>query len=162
MSESLYEKYIVRKPTRAQHRVGETAWTSVKGSMTVPPLMFLEGDTPIQGANQMVEAVWIWQDTAMGVHPAKPPHKHDCDEMFLFMGTNRTDTNDLGAEVEFWLGEGKAADKLVFNTSSLVFVPGGLLHMPIIYKHVSKPFLLVVVGINVGNMKPTKYPLREL
>lgn len=162
MSESRYEKYIVRKPTSARHGVDETAWTSVKGSMTVPPMMFLEGNKPIEGANQMLEAVWVWQDTAMGVHPDKPPHKHDCAEIFLFMGTNRTDTDDLGAEVEFWLGEGTEADKLVFNTSSLVFVPGGLLHMPIIYRNVVKPFLLVVIGIEVGDMKPTKYPVRDI
>lgn len=162
MKESRYEKYIVRKPTHPQHGVDETAWTSVKGSMTVPPLLFLEGDKPIKGANQMVEMVWVWKDTAMGVHPDKPPHKHDCDEMFLFIGTNREDPNDLGAEVEFWLGEEQEADKLIFNTSSLIFVPRGLLHMPIIYRKVENPFLLIVIGVDVGDMKPIRYPVREL
>jgi len=82
--------------------------------------------------------------------------------MFIFIGTNREDPDDLGAEVEFWLGEEQEVDKLIFNTSSLVFVPRGLLHMPIIYRKVEKPFLLVVVGVDVGDMKPIKYPVREL
>ncbi len=162
MSESRYEKYIVREPWHPQHGVSETAWSSVQNSMTTPPFMFLEGGKPIKGANQMVEAMWIWKDTATGVNSEKPPHKHDVDEMFLFMGTNPEDPNDLGAEVEMWLGEGEEADKLTINTSSLIFVPRGLVHMPIIFKGVKKPLLLIVVGINVGVMKSIKYPLRKL
>ena len=112
----------------------------------------------------MVEFMWIWKDNAMGATSEKPPHKHDCDEMFLFLGTNKDDTNDLGAEIEFWLGEGDEADKLTFNTSSFIFVPSNLLHMPIICKNVKKPFVLIVIAPEAGDLrkKVINYPVREI
>lgn len=164
MMQSKYEKYIVRQPTRAQHGVSLAAWSTVPDSRTAPPFMFLQGGKPINGVNHMLEFMWIWKDTATGATPEKPPHKQDCDEIFLFLGTNRDDPNDLGAEVEFWLGEGDEADKLTFNTSSLIYVPAKLLHLPIIYRRVKKPLLLIVIGINAGDLKTKtiKYPVRDL
>ena len=164
MAESRYEKYIVREPTRAQHGVSLSAWATVPDSRTAPPFMFLEGEKPIKGINHMVEFMWIWKDTAMGATTEKPPHKHDCDEIFLFLGTNKDDPNDLGAEIDFWLGEGEEADKLTFGASSLVYVPANLLHLPIIYKNVKKPLLLVVTAINAGDLKvqTIKYPVRKI
>ena len=80
------------------------------------------------------------------------------------MGTNPEDPNDLGAEVEFWLGEGEETEIIKINTSSLVFVPKGLLHMPLFCRNVKKPILLVVIGLNVGEAleNVTKYPVRGL
>ena len=63
------------------------------------------------------------------------------------------DTNDLGADIEFWLGEGDETDKLAFSTASLVFVPRNLVHMPIIYRNVKKPILLVIVSPDAGEMR---------
>ena len=62
------------------------------------------------------------------------------------------------------MGEGKEADKLIFDASSLVYVPANLLHLPIIYENVNKPLLLVVTEINAGDLKvkTIKYPIREL
>jgi len=161
MTESRYEKYVARKPMRPQG-IPETSWTMVKGSMTAPPFIFLDGDTPIKGTNTMLETMWVWKDTAVGISPERPPHKHECDEIFLFMGTNGVDSNDLGAEIEMWLGEGEEAEKIAINTSSVVFVPSGLVHLPIIFNNVSKPILLVVIGINASDMKIIKCALREL
>jgi hypothetical protein len=62
------------------------------------------------------------------------------------------------------LGEGKEADKHIFDVSSLVYVTANLLHLPIIYKNVNKSLLLVVTEINAGDLKvkTIKYPIREL
>lgn len=164
MAESRYERYILREPTRSNHPVSLSAWSTVENSRTAPPYVFLESGKPLEGVNHMVEYMWIWKDNAMGATTEKPPHKQDCDEIFLFLGTNKNDPNDLGADVEFWLGEGAEADKLIFNTSSLVFVPANLVHMPIIYRNVTKPLLLMVIAPNAGDLrsKTINYPVRKL
>lgn len=60
------------------------------------------------------------------------------------------------------MGEGEEAEKISINASSVVFVPSRLVHLPIIFKNVSKPVLLVVVGTNAGNMEIIKCALKEL
>jgi hypothetical protein len=75
------------------------------------------------------------------------PHKHDdFDELFLFMGTNPKDVSDLGAEAEFWLGEGEELERVVINTSACVYVPAGLAHFPLTWKNVKRPCVFVVVS----------------
>jgi hypothetical protein len=67
------------------------------------------------------------------------------DEMNLFIGTNTQDPTDLGGEVEFWLGEGEKAEKFLITKSSCVFVPAGLVHLPIYFRKVDRPFIFLVV-----------------
>ncbi len=153
MKESKYEKYIIRQPTRAQHGVSLAAWSTVENARTAPPYIMMENGKPIAGVNHMAEFMWVWKDTAMGATAEKPPHKHNCEEIFLFLGTNKDDPNDLGADIEFWMGEGKDAEKLTFNTSSLLYMPKNVTHMPIIYKNVKKPILLVIVSPEAGDLR---------
>jgi hypothetical protein len=151
---SKYEQYIVREPTRSKHKVAVSAWATVDNSRTAPPFMWMENSKPIAGVTHMVEHLWIWKDTAMGATVEKPPHKHDLEEIFLFLGTNKDDPNDLGADVELWMGEGKEADKINFSTSSLVWIPPGIAHMPLIYRNVKKPLILVIFALEAGEMRP--------
>jgi hypothetical protein len=153
LAESKYENYIVRHPTRSQHKISVSSWATVDNSRTAPPFMMLENGKPIAGVNHMIEFLWVWKDTAMGATKEKPPHKHDLEEIFLFLGTNKDNPDDLGADVEFWIGEGKEADKINFNTSSLICMPPNLPHMPIIYRNVKKPFVLVIFAVNAGEMR---------
>jgi hypothetical protein len=75
------------------------------------------------------------------------PHKDvGHDHLFCFLGTNPDDPNDLGAEVEFWLGEGDETDKVVINTPSSVYVPEGLAVFPMKWKNVKRPVILCVVA----------------
>ena len=130
----------------------------------VAPYHFLRPTGPVEGTNTMVEFTWVTKDCASGVTSQKSPHKHDCDEIFIFMGTDPEDVDYLGAEVEFWLGEGEETEKITINTSSLVFIPRGLLHMPMFYKNVRRPSIRMVIGLNVGDalQHTTQYPVRGL
>ena len=158
MAESRYEKYVVRELIPPDLSIAwgrpELGW--------VAPFFFLRPSGPIREANTMVEFLWITEDCASGVTPDKPPHKHNCDELFIFLGSNPDDRMDLGADVEYWLGEGEDTEKITFNTTTLIYVPKGLLHMPIFYRNVKRPSLRVVVGLSVGEalQNTTKYPVR--
>ena len=64
-----------------------------------------------------------------------PPHSHDFDQVFHFMGGDPMDLTDFGAEVEFTL-EG---EKHIFNRMTLIYVPKGMNHCPIYVRKVKKP-----------------------
>ena len=146
MAEKKYEKYIVREAMRP----GDFLDPMAAGFMTMPPLIFLNGDKPVKGSNQFLEVVWIWAEGAAAVNPDRPPHSHGFDEVFVFLGSNREDPDNLGGEVEFWLGEGKDTEKYLFTTSTCIFVPKGLVHLPMIFRKIKRPFLLVTFGVNMG------------
>jgi hypothetical protein len=150
MPKSRYSKYVIRKPAI----IGEG------GKLTIPDKIDLEGkvDTgPLVwvGTKTVPQAIVGLESgiisgdftTGTGTDGGLEPHKHDdFDEMFLFMGTNPLDIEDLGADVEFWLGEGDELEKIDINTSACIFVPAGLAHFPITWKNVKRPCIFVVVS----------------
>ncbi|MEM2104466.1 MAG: hypothetical protein QW717_06215 [Candidatus Bathyarchaeia archaeon] len=72
------------------------------------------------------------------------PMYHTADEIFLFFGTDPDNPTDLGGEVEFWLGQGEDAEKYVFNKPTCIYVPAGLIHGPIVFRNVRRPFVEIL------------------
>jgi hypothetical protein len=62
------------------------------------------------------------------------------------------------------MGEGEETEKIRIKTSTLVYIPKGLLHLPLFFKNVKKPLLWMVVAFNVGEAlkNVTMYPVRGL
>jgi hypothetical protein len=160
MAKSQYEKYVIRKLIPPDPNV---AW-SRQDLGWMAPYHFMSSNGPIKEANTMAEFMWVTKSCAFGVTTDRPPHKHDCDELFIFQGTDPENVMDLGSDCEFWMGEGEETEKIAFNTTTLIYVPKGLVHLPIFYKNVKKPSLLIIVGVNIGDALKhnTKYPLRGI
>lgn len=147
MAESKYGKYII---SELKHPAEEAPWNppvtdarSGKGGR----VMFLDSNN-VPGAFYM-ECVWIMprpQLTEAEVEAAKKrgpgPHTHDYDEVIAFFGTDIKDPYDLGAEVELWLGD----EKHIINKTSLVFIPAGLKHAPLIFLRVDRPVFHYTTG----------------
>jgi hypothetical protein len=159
LAASRFDEYVVRRPFPPNLTI---QWGNPELGIIVPHFILSTSGAPVKKADTMVEFVWITKDSAFGVTHDKPPHKHDCDEIFLFVGNNPDSTDDLGAEVEFWMGEGHDTERISITTSAWVFVPGGLLHLPLFFKKVERPLLWQVLGLNVGDTLKSvaKYPLR--
>jgi hypothetical protein len=68
-------------------------------------------------------------------------HSHDFDEYLSFIGLNPDNPEELGAEVEISLGEEQ--EKHTFKTTTSIYIPKGLPHLPLVFKNVDRPFLLV-------------------
>ena len=96
----------------------------------------------------------------MGTGEDFVPHKHDYEEIFLFLGTDPKDTGKLGAEVEFWLGEGADLEKAVFTTSSAVYVAPGVAHFPQIWKNVKRPVMTMVIMPTTGERDLIPVPIK--
>ena len=69
------------------------------------------------------------------------PHVHDSLETYVFIPANPDNENDLGAEVEFWLGEGDKAKKLIINKPTVLLIPPNTVHLPMYIKELHSPFL---------------------
>jgi hypothetical protein len=87
----------------------------------------------VDGAFQM-NCSWYMRPPAE-VMPEASAHTHDADEVIGFFGSNPLDPYDLGGEIEFWLED----EQYFITRSSLIFVPGGMKHCPLLIKHVDRP-----------------------
>lgn len=101
------------------------------------------------------------------------PHAHDYDQLLCFWGGNPMNLFEFGAEVEVFLGE--EGEKHIIDTTSIIYVPKGLVHCPIHYKRVDKPIVFMQIcdapryTRSVGDMSGhpehssrTRYPLEEI
>jgi hypothetical protein len=73
------------------------------------------------------------------------PHAHDFDQFFCFMGTPE-DMQVFDGEVELYLGEEET--KNIIDSTTVVFVPKGMIHCPIIWKRVSQPMMFINVVLS--------------
>ena len=102
-------------------------------------LRFDEGK--VSGAPFFTDCAWVWpKEDDIVMEGAS--HSHDFDEIVTLFGTNPDDPQDLGAEVEFWLGD----EKHTLTKSCLIFVPKGQGHCPLIFRNVQRPIFHYIVG----------------
>ena len=123
MAETKYGKYIIKEPLE-------------KG---MAPMMHICAEDGCAGAvfpsfPVEVQLLCISEPIAFP-HPA---HAHDADEIFFIFGRNPQNYYDFDAEIEIHFGE--EGEKHIVNSTSIVFMPKGLIHGPIAITKVNKPF----------------------
>jgi hypothetical protein len=68
------------------------------------------------------------------------PHYHLYDEYYLITGTKPFHRHDdLGGEVEIWLGCGEQAEQYFIHEPCLIHLVPGLVHGPTIFRNVTSP-----------------------
>jgi hypothetical protein len=93
-------------------------------------ILWLDDDV-VEGAFHMNTAWYLKAASSL----ENTPHTHDTDEIIGFFGNNPEDPYDLGGEIEIWLED----EKHILTKSSLVFVPAGMKHNPLILRRVDRP-----------------------
>jgi len=78
-------------------------------------------------------------------YPGKGAHVHPYDECLVFFGHNVDDLSYLGAELTIEIG--KEHEKHTFNVPTVVSLPKGLPHFPIVCNKVDKPYGVAQVGL---------------
>ena len=135
-----YEQYVIRSPIR---EVGAGA-DFVRGRQT--PTMTYMNRNQINIANYYIEFGWIWDI----VDPDIPKMRHDkYDEIVLHIGGDPENPEDLGATMQFGLGE----DLLEFDTNYAMWIPKGLDHGPLIWKEVRKPHIEMAIMLGAGTLE---------
>ncbi len=68
-------------------------------------------------------------------------HKHDYNQVSLWLGADCSDLSELGAEIELSLGEKEKRDRHVFTASSAVYLPKGFPYFPAVINRMDKRFI---------------------
>jgi len=84
---------------------------------------------------------------------------HDFDQVMLWMGTDTDDLGELGAEVELVLGEG--GEKHMIASSTVVFIPKGLPHLPATITKMDKRFIFMTISL-APKLKTSPYTLEKV
>ena len=87
--------------------------------------------------------------TGLGAWHEKDPHVHPNDECLLFVGLDPDNPDVLGAEIEIAMGE--ELEKHVFDYPTVVVVPRGLVHCPLVTKRVDKPYGFSAISLNTSH-----------
>jgi len=140
MAEAKYQKYLITNPLRTKptdgHRTEGMDW----------PVRTYISDKLIPRIKQLIEVGWIWD--IPNPNPIVDEHTHDFDEIFLLIGTDLANPEDLGAELEFMVdGEPIKIDK-----TSALYVPKGVKHGPQTWKRVDRPHMQVAIILGSGNI----------
>ena len=124
MSDSKYGQYFIREPIE----IGKFA-PNMRFSSAFP-------DTNFTIRWHYVTGPWLMEGE---------PHAHDFDQFSCFIGGNPMDIRDFGAEIELFLGEEQ--ERHVINTTTVVYVPRGLVHGPLNFKQVDRPVMFINVPL---------------
>jgi len=95
--------------------------------------------------NFQLNFTWAFH-TGLGLWHEQDPHVHSYAEILVFVGLDPQNPGSLGAEIEIAMGE--ELEKHVFDTPTIVAVPGGLAHCPLDTKRVDKPYGFSAICLN--------------
>jgi hypothetical protein len=139
-----YEQYVVRSPIR------EAGAEFISGR-TSPTLTYMSA-LQVPGVKYYIEMGWTFgMPVSKKVSGAAMPSMvhQNYDEIVLHIGGDPANPEDLGADIEFTLG----GQKLVFNTTSAIFIPRGTSHGPIKCLEYRKPHLVIAIMCGAGTLK---------
>ena len=86
---------------------------------------------------------WIRKDreTPFTLHKR---HVHPHGEILAFLGADSDKPDDLGAEIELYIGEEE--EKHIITKTSIVYIPENILHCPLIIKRIDRSFIKVTAA----------------
>ncbi len=124
-----YEKYMVRHPLI---RPGEHVKCPNASVMT-----YMSNDL-VPGCNKQVNLRWI-----CGIPDPTDAEVCllNCDRILFFIGSDPFNLEELGAEIEYYLG----GQRIKLDTTSAIYIKKGVKHGPALWKGFSRPHLEISV-----------------
>jgi hypothetical protein len=137
MPETKYGKYLLSyddAPPKANDRVSLNSLPPI--AEIASPQTYFRGAPALPGATASIG----WQVFIKPYRLETVPHTHDVDEFLIFLGAELPDLcNSFDAEIDFWMGE--ELEKHTIKSTTVIFVPRGLLHCPLNLRKINKPVL---------------------
>jgi len=130
-----YGKYFIQGPKPGH-----------KGPFTLPTL----GEDRLPGSFQFTFS-FIKPGTDKTMHD---PHSHPHPEVLGWYGTDMNAPNDLGGEVEIFMGE--EMEKHTITKSTLLYLPPDMIHCPLTFRNVARPFIFLMTA-PVGKLVEKTY-----
>lgn len=138
-----YEQYAVRSPLReagAEFAAGRTS-----------PTLTLMSSLQVPGVKYYIEAGWTFGMPVSRIAGSGMPEMvhRKFNEIVLHIGGDPANPEELGGEVEFYVG----GQPLVFNTTSALFIPTGVKHGPLRLLKYEKPHIVMAIMCGAGTIK---------
>jgi hypothetical protein len=121
-------------------------WKEIRGQKKSS--LLLMSRTQVPEASCDIQFSWVTDPANPTTHSDE--HANNFNEIMLFIGGEAEKPEDLGAEIEFYLG----GQRLLFNTSSGIFIPAGVRHGHLSRKKVDGPFVEMSVTLRNRNTTP--------
>lgn len=152
--------------TKLQSQTGSVGVFGVKGMKEGSPVtkngkkywmnivqgpFFIEAEPGWAGTSIWAHHNEYKNGTTLGYHcidstyEAPFTHSHNFHELLCFIGGNPENVTDLGAEVSICLGD--EPEEHIFNTATIVSMPPGLKHCPLIVRNVTRPLVFLEVSM---------------
>jgi hypothetical protein len=96
----------------------------------------------------------LWNYVTAPFRMPDDPHWHPFDEVWLFLGGDQSNTKDFDAEIEVYLGE--EGEKHVITSPTVLEIPRGTVHCPLIFTKVNKPIVFVNLPLTPKYVKDDK------
>jgi hypothetical protein len=140
MAKASYKKNLVQEPARE-------VWMNkeLKGRQN-PTMTFMSEDL-VPGSNTYIEVGWIYQMPDPNPHILR--HEHNYPEIVMHFGNDPDNPEDLGAEIEFGVGD----ETLKITKTSAVYIPKGVPHGPLVWKKVKRPHIQMAMMLNCRTLK---------
>jgi quercetin dioxygenase-like cupin family protein len=138
-----YEQYAVRSPMRE-------AGGEFTAGRTSPTLTMMSG-IQVPGVKYYIEMGWTFGMPVSKIAGSGMPEMvhRNFDEIVLHIGGDPGHPEELGGEVEFYVG----GQPLTFNTTSALYIPRGVKHGPLSLKKYEKPHLVMAIMCGAGTIK---------
>jgi hypothetical protein len=137
VSQTKYGKYLLSydgAPPKANDRVSLNSLPPIPE--VASPQTYFRGAPAIPGATASIG----WQVFIKPFRLETIPHTHEVDEFLMFLGAELPDLcSNFDAEIDFWMGE--ELEKHTIKSTTVIFIPKGLLHCPLNFRIVNKPVL---------------------
>ncbi len=134
----------IEMPTIESSDAPETS--SFMGPGNADKILWLNGRDHLEGMD--LNFSWGFYSGLGDWHTGQDPHVHPYAECLVFVGLDSAKMNYLGAEIEISLG--KEQETYTFDEPTVVIIPAGLQHCPLITKRVFSPkgygFFLLCLG----------------
>jgi len=88
-----------------------------------------------------VDCTWLWKGAAK--EPVGVPHKHNFDHIIALASGHIKDPQDFGGKVTVWLD----GNPEVITKNSIIFIPAGVVHGPILFNKIVQPTFFMIVAI---------------
>lgn len=111
------------------------------GGADAKQLITINGDQDLEGHDINIE-MGLYTEPGQWSEEA---HVHPYDEIMVFFGHNTDDLRYLGAEITIEIG--KEREKHTFDVATVVSIPKGTPHFPVVCNKVEKPYRMARVGL---------------
>ena len=136
MPDKKYNKYFLSYDGAEPKQNDRTSLNSLPPFPEIAsPQTYFRGASALPGATatigwQVFTAPVCWET----------PHVHKYDEFLIFLGAELPDLcKSFDAEIDLWMG--KEMEKHTIASTTVVFIPQGLLHCPLNFRVIRKPVL---------------------